>query len=232
MVAKEEPIVTEAPASVSKSERVYRTLREHILEGQYTAGYRLVLDQIARELDVSPVPVREAVRRLEAEGLVTFTRNVGAEVRGVDVGQYTDAMQTLAWLEGAATGLAAPHLDGERLERARSLNEDMRGLLGDGFDPVRFTALNEQFHRVLCGACPNEHLLGLLRREWLHMSLVRRSSFAAMPGRPAVSVEEHDRILALVTAGAPLDDVERAVRNHKLRTMNEYLTTRGRTVRE
>lgn len=231
MVAKEEPIVTQAPEKVSKSERVYRTLRERILEGRYTGGFRLVLDQIARELDVSPVPVREAVRRLEAEGLVTFTRNVGAEVRGVDTGQYTDAMQTLAWLEGAATGLAAPHLDPERLERARALNDDMRHLLGERFDPVRFTALNEQFHRVLCGACPNAHLLGLLRREWLHMALVRRSSFAAVPGRPAVSVQEHDRILALLDARAPLDDVERAVREHKLRTMTEYLAVRERTSR-
>lgn len=231
MVAKEEPVVTEAPASVSKSERVYRTLRERILEGTYTTGYRLVLDQIAREQAVSPVPVREAVRRLEAEGLVTFTRNVGAEVRGVDVGQYTDAMQTLAWLEGAATGLAAPHLDTDRLDRARTLNDDMRELVAGTFDPVRFTALNEQFHRVLCGACPNEHLLGLLRREWLHMSLVRRSSFAAVPGRPAVSVEEHATILDLITARAPLDDVERAVRDHKLRTMNEYLASRAHPAR-
>lgn len=223
--------MTEAPEQVSKSERVYRTLRERILDGQYTSGYRLVLDQIARELEVSPVPVREAVRRLEAEGLVTFTRNVGAQVRGVDVGQYTDAMQTLAWLEGAATRLAAPHLDADTLRRARSLNDDMRALIGDGFDPVRFTALNEQFHRMLCHACPNQHLTGLLRREWLHMSLIRRSSFAAMPGRPAISVQEHDHILDLIAQDAPSDDVERAVRDHKLRTMNEYLTARAHPVR-
>lgn len=223
--------MTQAAEQVSKSERVYRTLRERILDGSYSSGYRLVLDKLARELDVSPVPVREAVRRLEAEGLITFTRNVGAEVRGVDVGRYTDAMQTLAWLEGAATSLAAPHLGPERLADARRLNEQMRDLVDTGFDPLRFTALNEQFHRVLCGACPNEHLLGLLNREWLHMSLVRRSSFAAMPGRPAVSVREHTRILDLIAANAPLDDVERAVRDHKLRTMNEYLASRAHPAR-
>ena len=73
-----------AGGSISKSERVYRTLRQGILSGRYSAGYRLVLDRIAREIGVSAVPVREAVRRLEAEGLVEFQRNVGAIVTGVD----------------------------------------------------------------------------------------------------------------------------------------------------
>ena len=70
----------EATATLAKSELVYRELRGHILSGRYVAGYRLVLNQIARELGVSSVPVREAIRRLEAEKLITFTRNVGAEV--------------------------------------------------------------------------------------------------------------------------------------------------------
>src|SRR5699024_7788780 len=79
--------------AVSKSEMVYHRVRDRILSGQYGAGFRLVRDQLAREFDVSPVPVREAIRRLEAEGLVTFTRNVGAEVTGVNERDYTDTMQ-------------------------------------------------------------------------------------------------------------------------------------------
>ena len=61
----------------SKSQQAYRFIRERIDDGRYVPGYRLVLGQIAKELDVSVVPVREAIRRLEAEGLVTFERNVG-----------------------------------------------------------------------------------------------------------------------------------------------------------
>lgn len=207
----------------SKSETVYRELRERILTGRYSAGYRLVLDQLAREFTVSPVPVREAVRRLEAEGLVTFTRNVGAEVTGIDTADYADTMQVLAYLEGAATALAAPHLGTARLDEAADLNEQMRALQGDGFDPVRFTELNEHFHRALCAPCPNRHLLELLDREWHRMSMIRRSSFAFLPSRPAISVEEHRRILDLVRAGAPADQVEQATRTHTLRTMNSYL---------
>lgn len=211
-------------ATISKSEMVYRRLRERILSGEYGAGYRLVLDKIAREVDVSPVPVREAVRRLEAEGLVTFTRNVGAEVAGVNARDYTNAMQTLAYLEGAATSLAAPHLSEEDLAEATEINDEMRALHEGDFDPVRFTELNERFHRVLCGPCPNDHLLDLVNREWQRMAMIRRTSFSRLPSRPATSVAEHDALLGLMRNGGSLDEIERAARAHKLRTMTEFLS--------
>ena len=128
--------MTTDAAPLSKSERVYRELRSRIISGRYVAGYRIVLDQVARELDVSPVPVREAIRRLEAEKLVTFTRNVGAEVAAIDVADYTETMQTLAYLEGAATSLAAPHLTEGELDEADELNGHLRSMAASGsFDP-------------------------------------------------------------------------------------------------
>ncbi len=69
-----------------------------------------MLGSIANELDMSVVPVREAIRQLEAEGLVTFERNVGAHVSMVDDSQYRFSMQALSILEGAATALAARRL--------------------------------------------------------------------------------------------------------------------------
>lgn len=213
-------------AMMSKSERVYQHLREEILTGAYPEGYRIVLDKVARELDVSPVPVREAVRRLEAEGLVVFTRNVGAQVVGIDAGDYADVMQTLAYLEGAATSLAGPHLEPDHLEEATRLNTEMRLLAtAPDFDAVQFTTLNERFHRVLCAPCPNEHLLELVHREWQRMAMIRRSSFGRLPSRPATSVAEHENLLELLREGAAADDIERIARAHKLRTMKEFLGT-------
>ncbi|HEX6955448.1 MAG TPA: GntR family transcriptional regulator, partial [Agromyces sp.] len=89
----------------SKSKRAYRFVRERIDDGRYVPGYRLVLGQIARELGVSVVPVREAIRLLEAEGLVTYERNVGAQVALVKEAEYLHTMQTLALVEGYATSL-------------------------------------------------------------------------------------------------------------------------------
>ena len=64
----------------TKQQRVYDTLRERILSGAYGPGFRLVIDAVAAEVGVSTVPVREAIRRLEAEGLVIYRPNVGAQV--------------------------------------------------------------------------------------------------------------------------------------------------------
>jgi hypothetical protein len=125
-----------------------------------------VLDQLAREMGVSAVPVREAIRRLEAERLVTFTRNVGAEVAAIDLADYADAMEVLAWIEGAATALSAPHLTKRQIDDAATTNDHMRSLAGGNFDPRLFSDLNLQFHEQLCIACPNAHLLDLLHREW------------------------------------------------------------------
>ena len=81
------------------------------MDGTYSPGYRLVLAKIAEDLGVSVVPVREAIRRLEAEGLVKFERNVGATVSGIDPTEYLYTMQTLSIVEGAATALSAPLID-------------------------------------------------------------------------------------------------------------------------
>ncbi|MER5391854.1 GntR family transcriptional regulator [Saccharopolyspora sp. NPDC002686] len=212
--------------ALSKSEKVYQELHARILSGRYASGYRLVLDQIARDFGTSPVPVREAVRRLEAEGLVTFTRNVGAQVAGINTSDYANAMQTLAYLEGAATSLAAPHVTPKQLEDAASFNAEMREMCEGTLDPVRFTELNHRFHWVLCENCPNQHLLDLLHREWQRMSGIRRSSFTFVPSRTMSSVDEHDRIIALIRADASQQEIERVSRDHKLRTMTEYVTSR------
>ena len=110
--------VSEA-AERSKSQRAYHSLKERIAAEEFTPGHRLVLASVANDLGMSVVPVREAIRRLEAEGLVTFERNVGARVSMIDDSQYRHAMETLGILEGAATALAARHLTVDDLRRAR-----------------------------------------------------------------------------------------------------------------
>ncbi|MEI2730884.1 MAG: GntR family transcriptional regulator [Dermatophilaceae bacterium] len=206
-------------SAVSKSEAVYAQLREGILMGTYAPRQRLVLARIAQELGMSPVPVREAIRRLEAEGFVRYTRNVGAEVLGMTSRTYVESMETVAYLEGAATALAAPHITARDLAAARRINDRMRRSIGR-LDPLDFTALNERFHRLLCQPCPNALLFGLLSREWEALGRVRRSSFIFVPERSGTSVQEHDTILELIESKATAADIERAARTHKLHTLN------------
>jgi len=215
--------VTETAPSPSKSQRAYQWLKERIANQEFTPGYRLVLASIAAELDMSVVPVREAIRQLEAEGLVTFERNVGAHVSMIDDSQYRHSMEALAILEGAATALSAPHLTADDLRRAREINGLMVETL-DHFDPRSFTALNQKFHSILYASCPNPRMLDLVTAEWGRLGHLRDSTFSFVPGRAQESVREHENIVHLIEAGAPLADVERAARRHRSATLAAYLS--------
>lgn len=212
----------------SKSERAYRWIRERIARHEYGPGYRLVLGAIADDLDMSVVPVREAIRRLEAEGLVTFERNVGAKVTLVDAKQYLDTMESLGIIEGAATALAAPLLDEDTLQRAEAVNARMAALL-EHFDPHAFTRFNQEFHAVLFEACPNDHLVELVHRDWSRLAGLRESTFAFVPDRARHSVEEHAEIIRLIRTGADALQIEHAAREHRWHTLQAYREARGLT---
>lgn len=213
----------ETPISAhSKSQLAYLWIKDRIAAQTFSPGYRLVLGAIATELHMSVVPVREAIRRLEAEGLVTFTRNVGAHVAMVDEEQYRHAMHTLGVLEGAATALAVPHMTSEDVAQARSVNAAMRSHLR-AFDPRGFTELNYEFHERLFRHCPNPRLLELVKAEWIRLAHLRMSTFSFVPGRAHESVNEHDHILALIEMSTPVAEIELAAREHRWATLNAYL---------
>jgi DNA-binding GntR family transcriptional regulator len=221
-MAKNALVPDEVETTQSKSEIAYQWIKQRISSGGYSSGYRLVLSNIAKELDVSTVPVREAIRRLEAEGLVTFERNVGAQVAMLDPAEYVYTMQTLSVIEGAATSLSAPHITVEAIAQARATNVRMRECL-DNFDPHRFTELNHEFHLALFEKCPNPHLLDLVFRGWDRLRTLRDSTFAFIPGRPRESVAEHDQLLQIIEAKAAPIQIELAARAHRMATLNAFL---------
>ncbi|WP_416979569.1 FCD domain-containing protein [Streptomyces sp. T028] len=93
----------------------------------------------------------------------------------------------------------------------------MRASLDD-LDPIRFSALNREFHFTLHERCPNERVRGLLETQWARLDTIRRSVSPHVPGRSRSSVAEHAELLDLIAAGAPAERVEQAARAHKLRT--------------
>ncbi|WP_438353634.1 GntR family transcriptional regulator [Microbacterium sp. CJ88] len=213
---------TGVDTSLSKSQRAYRWIKERIASQEFTPGYRLVLGTIAGDLDMSVVPVREAIRQLEAEGLVMFERNVGARVSMVDDSQYRYSMQALSILEGTATALSARSLTADDVRRARAVNELMVETL-DHFDPRAFTRLNQEFHATLFERCPNPRMLDLVHAEWARLGHLRDSTFSFVPGRAAESVQEHENILRLIENGAPLGEIEKAARRHRSATLDAYM---------
>jgi DNA-binding GntR family transcriptional regulator len=206
---------------VNKQERTYEILRDRIHTGVYAPMARLNIDALARELGVSPIPVREALRRLEAQGWVQFRPNAGAIVSPVDDTSWEQAMVALAILEGAATAEAQRHLRASDFTRLRKIAADMESQ----HDPVRFGKLNRRLHEAIVARCGNAWLTDLLRQTHDRLDRVRSTMFTYLPERTAEAVREHARLIELLEGGDPAE-VERYARWHKLQTVEAYRARR------
>jgi len=210
----------------TKQERVYQTIHKQILNNTYNPNYRVVIDALAEEFEVSALPVREAIRRLEAEGLVIYRPNVGAQVAPADPGVFDEEMTVLAVLEGYATALAAPHLGKAGLKRLRGINDQMIAA-ADRLDSLEFGRLNQEFHSVIYEHCPNSALVSMLRDVARRLDAIRRTVFVQIPYRGAQSVAEHAELIDLIAASVPAAKLEAKARAHKLHTVASFRDWRG-----
>ncbi len=208
---------------MNKQERTYTVLRDRIHSGAFAPRARLNIDGIARELGVSAIPVREALRRLEAEGWVRFQPNVGAMVAPVDATAWEQQMAAVAILEGAASADAVTRLTPADLARVRKLAAEMEQLAAEG-DLARFSRLNRRLHAMIIARCANVYLLELLEQTSLRLDRLRDTMFTYLPERPAAAVKEHAHLIDLLEAGDPAE-VERYARWHKLQTVEAYRAT-------
>lgn len=215
-----------APRVENKTDYAYASIREKILDGSYGPGFRLVIDALARDLNVSAVPVREAIRRLEAEEWVRFTPNVGATVTEIDATRWVDGLEVLAVLDGFATARAARELTGDDLDEMQAINKAMRDAASE-MDLFGFRASNREFHSVIIRRCPNAELRGEIYETWDRIERMRRSLAHYISARAPESVREHEQLIELIAGRAPLTRIESFARRHQLHTLDSYLKNSG-----
>ncbi|MGA8460742.1 MAG: GntR family transcriptional regulator [Streptosporangiaceae bacterium] len=182
-----------AVSYVSKTDMVAALIRELIITGELTAGQQLRQRDLAQRFGVSQTPVREAMRRLESEGLVIGDTHRGFTVVTPDDGPVEENFQIRAALESLGAALAAHKIDEAGLAELERLNERMRAL-ADG-DP-RYAELNREFHFTLYQYSRSPLLMSLMRLLW-----------ASLHGGPRVlrthteSARQHEAILEALRAG-------------------------------
>jgi DNA-binding GntR family transcriptional regulator len=189
-----------------KSRAIYLALRERILSKDIAPGTRLVMRDVANRYEASDIPVREALRMLERDGLVETAPYRGARVTTLTAKEVEETCFIRSHLESIATGLAAERITDAELARLDLLMIRMRAAV-DGQDGPAFSELNLEFHRTIVASCGNDML-----RE-LTMDIRRRHSgfqrvFRLVPGRLATSQSEHEGIMAALRD----HDAERASR--------------------
>ena len=152
-------------------------LRERILRGHYPEGEPLRQDAIAVELGVSRIPVREALRQLEAEGLVTFNPHRGAVVSTLSIDEITELFELRAEIESDLLRRSMPHLTDADHEKIENILDEYERALAEGEVAV-WGQLNWEFHRSLNEPSRREFTLGILAKlhqhsdRYLRMQLV------------------------------------------------------------
>ena len=186
-------MTTEVPGYVSKTDLVAALIRELVITGELEPGEQLRQRDLAQRFHVSQTPVREAMRRLESEGLLTCDTHRGFTVVAPDAGRVEENFQIRAALESLGAALAARKIDAGGLARLRALNDQMRALADD--DPG-YAELNREFHFTVYSCAGSPLLMSLMRLLW-----------ASLHGGPRVSrthaesVRQHDEILAALADG-------------------------------
>jgi DNA-binding GntR family transcriptional regulator len=209
---------------VNKQERTYTVLRDRIHSGAFAPRARLNIDGLARELGVSAIPVREALRRLEAEGWVRFQPNIGAIVAPVDATVWEQQVVAVAILEGAATADAAAHLRTCDMTKIRNFAAEMEQAAAEG-DHSKFSRLNRRLHAAVIARCANAYLLELLDQTSQRLDRVRDTMLTCLPERSKAAVKEHAHLIELLDGGDP-EEIERYARWHKLQAVEAYRATR------
>jgi DNA-binding GntR family transcriptional regulator len=187
---------------------VYQLILDAVDAGELPAGTRLVETELAERFGVSRTPVREALKRLEAQG-VAAAEGRRMVVATLDHDQLGELYEVRAVVEGLAARLAARHAAPEEIAVLRAMVDADRALVDR---PGELSRANKRFHRQLHRASHNRYLNQMLQGMRRSLALLS-STTLAVPGRGAESVVEHDAIIRAIEARDE-DGAELAARRH------------------
>jgi len=201
------------PRVGATQEWIFHVLREGIISGQLPGGTQLKQDEISAALNVSHIPVREALRRLEAQGLVRIHPNRGASVTQLTRDELLDMMEVRATLSVMMLKNSAPLLTRDDFDRLEAIVKEQRETSDE--DIVRSEELNYKFHDILTSRAENS--MASLLLELVHANIDRylRASFYGTPQTRGVSIGQHEAIVEACREG----DFEKAgmlLKNHIL----------------
>jgi DNA-binding GntR family transcriptional regulator len=181
----------------TKAELALQVLRQQIRTGELEPGRRLRLNDLTRELGMSPTPIREALRLLQADGLVHYHPHQGIVVAEPSSEETEDVVRLRCLLEPLAVELAVPLLTPEQLRVLEDLHQKLLAAV-DARRGSEISASNASWHWAIYDACGSLHLRKFIRRLW---DVYPWRTMWALPGRAEESAREHERIMGAIAVG-------------------------------
>ncbi len=204
----------------SKVDLIYELLIENIEKSVYKQGDRLVISKIAKQCNVSDIPVREALRRLESEGYIKTKANQGAVITCFNRDKLISIFQIKGVLEGYATRISIDFQTPNSIKHLHEKNDLIKKAL-DEHDIAQYSELNMQFHLGIYECIPQKELYNMICDLWKKWSITK-SVFDVVPRRIESSIQEHEEILKLIEQ-KEYDQAEQYMRYHKFTAGNELV---------
>lgn len=190
---------------------VFNTLRQAILKGELAPGERLMEIQLADRLGVSRTPIREAIRKLELEGLVLMIPRKGAEVAKISEKSLRDVLEVRRALEVLAVELACQRMTEEDIKKLESAQEDFKAAVDKG-EAMAIAETDEHYHDIIYNGTGNVRLIQLLNnlREQMYRY---RLEYIKEADKRQILLIEHEHILKGLKE-RKMDEVKEAMREH------------------
>lgn len=190
---------------------VFKTLRQAILKGELEPGERLMEIQLAERLGVSRTPIREAIRKLELEGLVLMIPRRGAEVARISESSLRDVLEVRRSLEELAIYLACQRMTEEEMEELQATQEMFAQAIRVG-DAMQIAETDEKYHDIIYNSTKNERLVQILNnlREQIYRY---RLEYIKDEDKRQILLVEHEHILKAVRL-RHVHEAKQAIRTH------------------
>ena len=198
---------------------VFETLRKAILDGDLKPGERVMEVQLAEELGVSRTPVREAIRKLELEGLLVMVPRKGAYVADVSIKDVLSVLEIRASLEGLGASLAAERITEEEVERLKLSAKDFEAM-HEANDRDGMVEKDTEFHSILLSASRNNKLLEIVEGLSDYVQRFRVIYFTEYSDSKNI-MEEHRKILEAIDE-RDIDKASKAAQDH-IESIGNYL---------
>ena len=207
-------LASTAPVAGTAEEEAYAYLQQALRVGRYKPGDRLISEEIAAEIGMSRMPVREAFRRLAADGLVTLRPNRGCVVAGLTLDELNETFEIRSVLEGLAVRIVVPRLTQENFEELDRLllRMERAGESGSGDWVLR----HQEFHAFIYGMSERPKLIRQIAALHVAIEPYMRIWFDYVD-KPLSAREEHQNLLDVLKSGDGAE-AERVMQEHVLCT--------------
>ncbi|HEV3105176.1 MAG TPA: GntR family transcriptional regulator [Trinickia sp.] len=196
---------------LTRADEILTTLEAEILSGKLPPGSRLEETELSERFECSRTPIREALRQLASEALITMRSRQPAMVSALSARKLLEMFQVMAELEGLCSRLAARRATPEQIARLRATQDELRAALDSG-EVDRFYEINRRFHEIVYEASQNEFLAAQTRSLRNRVSVYRKMVTQKVRRR-LDTVDEHEQVIAAIERGDG-DAADKAMSTH------------------